>query len=232
MSAGALLRPVEPGIAGLPPWVVFTPYVFHDTSVRMPDTDTDEVLLAAAQRGDSEARGELFERCRPNMVALACKKLGPTREAEAHELVQDAFGKAHERLDQFKGDSKVSTWLYRITVNTCLDRKRQGPPPGGREIDGPVGDGWDPPAGSDVDPERRTLDGERAELIRRAFATLPTDERTVLLLQTYKDKTNSEIAHLLNWPLGTVKTRLRNAKIRMRDALRELGLTPEDLRYS
>lgn len=197
----------------------------------MPDTDTDEVLLAAAQRGDVEARNELFERCRPNMLAQACKTLGPTREAEAHDVVQDALIKANRGLDRFKGDSKVSTWLYTITRNACLDWIKKHPPrPGDVPIDDPtVGEAtWIPPATlvRDVVSEA-TRCRQLGELFKKASATLPKDERTVLLLQIYKDKTNSEIADLLNWPLGTVKTRLRNAKIRMRDAVVEYGLTAE-----
>ena len=231
MTEGALLRPGEPGIARLPPWVVFTPYVFHDTCVRMPDTDTDEVLLAAAQRGDVEARDELFARCRPNMVAQACKLLGPTREDEAQDVAQEALTKAARGLDRFKGDSKVSTWIYAITRNACLDWIRTHPPrPGDVPIDDPtVGEAtWIPPSTlvGDVVSEA-TEKGQLGELVKKALATLPKDERTVQLLQTYKGLTNTEIATLLNWPLGTVKTRLRNAKIRMRDAVVQYGLTAE-----
>jgi len=231
MTEGALFRPGEPGIARFPPWVVFTPYVFHDTSVRMPETDTDEVLLAAAQRGDREARDELFARCRPNMVAQACKMLGPTREDEAEDVAQAALQKADRGLDRFKGDSKVSTWIYAITRNACLDWRRTHPPRSGDvPIDDPtVGEAtWIPPATlvGDVVSEA-TRRRQLGKLFEKAFATLPKDERTVLLLQTYKDLTNTEIAERLNWPLGTVKTRLRNAKIRMRDAVVQYGLTAE-----
>lgn len=197
----------------------------------MPKTDTDKVLLAAAQRGDSEARGELFKRCQPKMVALACQKLGPAREAEAHEVVQEVFLKAHQRFAQFKGDSEFSTWLYRITFNTSVDVLRKHPRrPDDVEIDDPtVGEAtWVPPArlvGEVVSEATRRR--QLGELFKKAFATLPKDERTVLLLQTYEELTNHEIAVRLNWPLGTVKTRLRNAKIRMRDAVVQYGLTAE-----
>lgn len=83
-------------------------------------TNNDQILINQIKHGDTNAFGQLVDRYKDLVYTLAIRMLKNREEAE--EVSQDTFIKTYKSLDRFKGDSKFSTWIYRVAYNTCLDR--------------------------------------------------------------------------------------------------------------
>ena len=170
-------------------------------------TWTDEELVARSIRGDHESFNELILRWERPIYALAYRTIG--REEDARDVCQETFLRAFRSLAGFRGQSKFSSWLYRIALNLCRDWMR-------RERRTPV---VQPP--EDVDLLELAAAAEPAEsiedlvarqdltrLVERAMAALPPEQRTAIVLKEYHGLTFQEIADLVGCPLSTVKTRL------------------------
>src|SRR5690348_9660792 len=84
--------------------------------------ETDQDLIARAQKGDDDAFAALVRRHHPGVATLCRSMLGD--DAAADDAAQDVFLKAHRSLKSFRGDAKLSTWLYRVATNRCLDLLR------------------------------------------------------------------------------------------------------------
>jgi RNA polymerase sigma-70 factor, ECF subfamily len=157
-------------------------------------TEADDLtLLRAHQDGDRDAFGELFRRHRDRMWAVA---LRTARDPEvAADAVQDAFLNAFRRAGSFRGDSQVTTWLHRITVNACLDRLRRHRPTADLDDHDPV----------------EPRDGHHAvELrldVRQALGQLPEGQRLALVLVDMHGLSVAEAAAILEVAEGTVKSR-------------------------
>ncbi len=165
---------------------------------------SDVELLALHRDGDSEAFGEIFRRHKDRMWAVA---LRTTRDPElASDAVQDAFINAFRRADSFRGDSQVSTWLYRIVVNACLDRLRRSRPTSD------IAD-YDP-----VEPRDYHRSVEVRIDVRAALEHLPEAQRMALVLVDMQGLSVSEAAQVLDVAEGTIKSRCS----RGRSALAEL----------
>lgn len=170
---------------------------------------SDKELLARHVAGDPDAFGELFRRHRDRMWAVALRTVGD-RELAA-DAVQEAFISAFRRADRFRGDSAVTTWLHRITVNASIDRlRREKPTTPLPEID---------PA----DRHDRHDSAETALDVRAALATLPEAQRVALVLVDMEGLPVAEAAAILGVAEGTIKSRCS----RGRAALAPL-LTPHD----
>lgn len=170
-------------------------------------TWTDEELVARSKSGDVESFNQLILRWERPIYALAFRVIG--REEDARDVCQDAFLRAFKALPGFKGESKFSSWLYRITLNLCRDwmRKQRRAPvvqmPEDTEaleltsVSGPVESIEDLVA-------RREL----SAVVEEAMALLPEEQRTAIVLKEYHGMTFQEIADMQKCPLSTVKTRL------------------------
>ena len=190
-------------------------------------TWTDEELVARSRGGDVESFNELILRWERPIYALAYRVIG--REDDARDVCQEAFLRAFRALPGFKGQSKFSSWLYRITLNLCRDwirRQRRNPTsqlpedtdPGELMADaGPVESIEDLAA-------RREL----SAVVEDAMALLPGEQRTVIILKEYHGMTFQEIADLQGCPLSTVKTRLYQGLSVLRRHLQRNGhMEPE-----
>ncbi len=156
----------------------------------------DHQLLALHCAGDADAFGELFARHRDRMWAVA---LRTTRDPElAADAVQDGFLSAFRRADSFRGDSAVTTWLYRIVVNACLDRIRRAK--ARHEVPAELS-----PEISDPQ-DRHSLLETRLD-VERALARLPEGQRLALVLVDMQGFPVAEAAHVLGVPEGTIKSR-------------------------
>ncbi len=174
--------------------------------------------VAPAERAglaDATAFAELVAREKERVFRVALSVLGPGSEAEAEDVTQEVFVRAYRSLTSFRGESRLSTWIYRLAFNLAVDhrrrlgRRREQPDPGPLEVA--------PDAAPSSDPYRRARQAERSRAVRRALARLPEERRAVLHLHYWMGHTVAEIGELLDLPAGTVKSHLHRA----REALRE-----------
>jgi RNA polymerase sigma-70 factor, ECF subfamily len=170
-------------------------------------TWTDEELVARSIRGDNESFNQLILRWERPIFALAYRTIG--REEDARDVCQETFLRAFRSLSGFRGQSKFSSWLYRIALNLCRDWMR-------RERRTPV---VQPPEDVDLlelasaaEPSESIEDlvarQDLTRAVERAMAVLPPEQRTAIVLKEYHGLTFQEIADLVGCPLSTVKTRL------------------------
>lgn len=183
---------------------------------------TDEELVAAFQDGDVSTFDELVIRWDRKIQGAIYRILGS--EEEARDLCQEAFLKAYKALPGFKGEARFSSWLYQIALNLCRDRMRRRK---GRTFVSL--DELQPPEHSQhtsSSPSALEL-VEAADLSRAvasAMATLPPDQRQVIVLKEYEGFTFVEIAQVLGLPLSTVKTRLYRGLVQLRERLEREGV--------
>lgn len=183
----------------------------------------DAELLERARRGDTRAFYELVHLYERSVYWIAFGMLG--NAADAEEITQETFLKCYQHLDQFRGESKFSTWLTQIAVNEARQRlRRQRPdlfesleasvelPDGGRWLRWFTAD-WR------ENPEQRYAAEELRRLVTEAVQSLPPIYRTVLLLRDLQAMTNQEVAQVLGLSLPAVKSRLLRARLQLREKL-------------
>jgi len=165
----------------------------------------------------------LVERHQGRAFGLALRVLRD--EEQARDVVQDALLKAYGSLDRFEGRAAFYTWLHRIVMNLCLDRKRREKT--ARRVDFDDAAEREIEAGGELEgPPAPIEQVERAELreqLARAIATLPPEARRTLELREIDELSYEEIARVLGVPKGTVMSRLHHARRRVRDALVAAG---------
>jgi RNA polymerase sigma-70 factor (ECF subfamily) len=183
--------------------------------------ESDEALVRQLVDGDAAALEELAARHARAAYGLALHMLGDPGWAE--ELVQEVLlrlWRQPARYDPARGS--VQTWLLRITHNAAVDalRSRRGT---ARAMDGGA-DALDTLPAAGPDPFACAWDGARAEVVRRALAALPAEQREVIELAYYGGLSQAEIARRTGRPLGTIKTRLRLAFDKLREVLHDHDL--------
>jgi RNA polymerase sigma-70 factor (ECF subfamily) len=164
----------------------------------------DSALARAAADGNREAFDTIVERHR-RAVYQVCYRFVNNHE-DASDLAQDAFVRAWKGLKNFKGQSALSTWLYRIAVNVCLNRKAEK-----RRITEPI-ETTEHVADTRIEGAHHALvREERAVVVRRAIANLPEKQRATLILRTYHEMSHQEIADVLGTSVGAAKANLFHA---------------------
>jgi len=182
-----------------------------------PPADAD--LVARAVGGDDDAYAALVARYEDLVYTVAVRVVG--NEEDARDVAQEAFVRAHRALPKFRGDSKFSSWLYRITVNralTHLKRKRRR----GVAVDidrarALESSAIDPPRQDD--PGQGVVDEEFRLSVRGAVAELPPRYRAVVTLFYLEERSYNEVAEILGIPMGTLKTHLHRARQLLREKL-------------
>jgi RNA polymerase sigma-70 factor (ECF subfamily) len=182
--------------------------------------DKDEAaLIERCRAGDLAAFEPLVEKYRQRVYRLAYNVLRDPEEA--WDVAQDAFIRAFQALPSFRGDSAFYTWLFRIVMNVARDRARQhaarGRAFGTERVDEKDWDRILVDQGTAPDTHAAQIE-ERAR-IGRALATLSEPHRAIIMLSDLEGLSYREIAEVLNIPMGTVMSRLHNARRRLRDAL-------------
>jgi RNA polymerase sigma-70 factor (ECF subfamily) len=171
----------------------------------------DEELILRISRGDSEAVRLLYERY--GRLVYSCALQVVSDAAVAEEVCQDVFLRVWERSGTYRADrGKVATWLARIARNRAIDVLRSQRSRGIIAA-APVDDSISAAPGSGSDPGERLWQSLRDEQLREAVAALPAEQRQALTLAFFQGLTHRQIAESLGEPLGTVKTRIRDAKI-------------------
>lgn len=176
------------------------------------DDGSDQALLARYRNGDRDAFAEIVVRYQRPIYNAAFWML---RNAEdARDIAQVVFMRVVERLDEYDSHYKFFSWIYRIAVNESLNLLRRN----GHEE--PLDDEVDLPGIGD-DPETQVRDAERSRYVQRALSTMSTMDRTVIVLRHFSDCSYQEIARILDVDEKTVKSRLFEARHRLRDLLKE-----------
>ena len=181
-------------------------------------TLSDGELLRRVGAGDGSAFEQLYRRYARSVFGLALRRLGD--RARAEDAVQETFTSIWRSAATYKPDrGPGAPWLYTVARNAIVDHTR-----GGRR-EAMVGEPPDEPAPDDAPPERAEQSWI-AWRVHRALEELSPNERSVLELAYWGGLSQSEIATMLNLPLGTVKTRTRSALSKLADVLEgELGDT-------
>jgi RNA polymerase sigma-70 factor (ECF subfamily) len=181
--------------------------------------DADRDALGRMVRGDRDALGEVYDRHVRLLYSLALRIV--RRPADAEDVLQEVFAQVWRqagRYDTARGT--VAGWLVMLTRSRALDRLRQDRgEPAAADIEAASAGVVDPEMTIDL----RLVDAEQAAQVRAALEALPDNQRVPLELAYYEGLSQSAIAARLETPLGTVKTRMRQALLRLRDALAEQG---------
>ena len=173
-------------------------------AARAPLVDMDErQLVAACLAGQREAFDIIVERHRRSVYHLCYRFVG--NHEDASDLSQDVFVRAYKGLQRFRGQSSLSTWLYRIGLNVCLNRV---------SVKRPITEPIDARPHLDeraLDPAVELLRGERAGEVRAAIAELPKKQRATVILRVYHELSHEEIAGILGSSVGAVKANFFHA---------------------
>ena len=174
---------------------------------------SEEKLIRQAIGGSSDAFTALMSGHERRMYAI-CLRICQNAE-DAQDCLQDAMLRVYRSLDRFKGESAFSTWLYRVTTNTCLDALRRQKARPGTSLDALLETGWSPMEEGDT-PEERAVRREMGAALREMIAELPEDLRVAVVLRDVEGLSYEELAQTLNVNVGTVKSRISRARERLR----------------
>ena len=171
--------------------------------------DSDEALMARVAGGDERAFQLLSRRHLPAMLGLARRILG--NAADAEDVAQEAFMRVWTHAPRWQPLAQFRTWLTRVVINLCLDRKRRAP---WVELE-TAGDVVDPAPGAGEKAE----DNERERMLAAAIEKLPVRQRSAIVL-TYGDgMSNAQVAEILDTSVSAVETLLVRAKQNLRRTL-------------
>jgi RNA polymerase sigma-70 factor (ECF subfamily) len=177
----------------------------------------DRALVARASQGDVEAFTKLVRAHSSLVYRVALRMLG---DQSAQDASQEVWIRVWRNIRSFRGESAFSTWLYRITMNTCLSaRQREA-----RREQQEVGDEMPylpEPSGGDADPEAATLSAERRDEIQVALKHVRAEHRAALVLRHMEGLSYAEIAEVLEVPDGTAKGWVSRGRAAMLIALAE-----------
>ena len=185
----------------------------------LPADDHDARLLRAHASGDPQAFCDLLDRYRNRILQLVRCRVG-AGSLWVEDVAQDVFVQVHRKAATFEGRSTVKTWLYAVAINVCRDHQRhqrRAPHPAPLAIDAiePLAELPD----TSLDPLEQIEQQERATLVREALETLSEAHRTVLYMRDHEDMTYEQMADALGVPIGTVRSRLHNARAALADVL-------------
>lgn len=186
-----------------------------EVTVVRPQPDesaSDADLVAACLNGDAAAFDVLVLRHQRVVYQLCYRFVG--NHADAADLAQDVFVRAYRGLRNFRGQSSLTTWLYRIGVNVCLNHAAVK-----RPQSEPIEDRQHVDTSSES-PADRLLRAERAERVRAAIAALPSKQRAALILRIYHEMSHQDIASVLGSSVGAVKANVFHA---LRNLKKSLG---------
>lgn len=151
-------------------------------------------------------------------VYLLCLRMMGNRE-DALDCAQEAMINAYRAFDRFHGDNQGKTWFLRIAHNVCIDqlRKRKNIV----SLDSLREEGFDPADQATLSPYAQLEQKERQDMLREAVNDLPDEQKAVMVLRDFQDLSYEEIGEALNIPLGTVKSRLKRAREKIKQILQQ-----------
>ena len=183
-------------------------------------TEIEKMLILKSQQGDVNSFEELISNYQLYAYNIAFQML--KHEEDAKDAAQDALIKVYKNIGQFQMDSKFSTWLYRIVINTCKDQLRSKKSQW-MSIEDESSDAkeWIEklPARESEQPDRQLEKKEVSERIMEAFNRLSPNHKSVLMLRDIQGMSYEEIGVIENCSVGTIKSRINRGRLILRDIL-------------
>lgn len=173
-------------------------------------------LIAACKAEDTNAFEKLIQMYETKIYNLCFYTL--KNKEDALDAAQEVCIKIYKSINKFKGDSKFSTWVYRITYNTCMDHVKK------RKDDIPYDDFIDTESNEDNKIEGIIETKELKQEIRNCIMKLSEDFRTIIILRDIDGLSYAEISGILNIEVGTVKSRLSRARENLKNELIKNGV--------
>lgn len=195
-------------------------------------------LVDQLRRGDPVAFRTLIERYK-RPIYLLCLRL-MSDEAEAEDMTQETFIRASQAIDLFRGDSSLSTWLYRIASNLCknrvgyLSRRKQASHDHLPALEEKVGDSWQRELSSTVQhdqPEDAIESKEAQAMIIKALNALPDKQKVAITLRDIQGLSYLEITEITGASLGTVKSRIHQGRLSLMKIYHQL-INGEEVTHS
>lgn len=186
-------------------------------SSNLAESQDQSAILTRAQAGDHEAFAQLYSIHKKQVYSLCLRMVSNVHEAE--DLTQEAFLQFHRKIDTFRGESALSTWLHRLTVNVVLMQLRKK----GLQLnslDEIMEVGPDHRPGRSFGAPDLALSGAIDRLVlQRAIDELPAGYRLVFVLHDIEGYEHNEIASLLDFSIGNSKSQLHKARLKLREFL-------------
>lgn len=185
----------------------------------MADSSEITLLIQKAQKGDTNAFGTLVASYEKFIFNVACKMFSNSEDAS--DIAQEALIKAYKNIDKFDFNSSFSTWLYRITVNACIDemRRRKGRESISIDAEDEEGGLTVQIEDTSLGAEERVIQNETVSEVRAAIDKLSEEHKTVIILRDLQDMTYEQVAQTLDLSIGTVKSRLARARKSLKDII-------------
>lgn len=186
--------------------------------------DMETKIIKKAAKGDKDAFEKLIIKYEKRVYNIAYQMFG--NEHDAMDVAQDVFIKVYQSLHKFNNKSAFSTWLHRITVNTCIDAHRK------RKKDKQV-ESIDETRENDdgvltkqyvdkgLTPEEAAIKKENIMMVREAIDSLKEDHKAIIILRDIKGYSYDEIADILEVSIGTVKSRIARARSQLKNSILE-----------
>ncbi|MTI68211.1 MAG: sigma-70 family RNA polymerase sigma factor [Firmicutes bacterium] len=180
----------------------------------------DEYLVKEIQRGNSKVFSQLVDNYKNRIYAMAYKFTKDYQETQ--DLSQEIFIKIYNQIDKFKFKSKVSTWIYRVATNTCLDWKKKKRPNVIEWENMTTGENeaFNDNIQRDL-PLEKLLKEEYQDRIHNIISNMKDMYKTVIIMYHFNEMSYSEIANVLDVPRKTVETRLYRARRNLKDELKK-----------
>lgn len=170
-----------------------------------PSSDATQALVERCRRGEREALADFYRAYRSDVARNLYRVLGPHRD-DVEDVVQEVFIEVFRSIARFRGEAKVSTWLYRVCVNVALQRLRKRR----RLAEVPSSEG--PETRDEQTPHRTIETAERMRAVYRILDELSPKKRVVFVLHEIEGREPREIAGIVGAPVLTVRTRLHYAR--------------------
>lgn len=189
----------------------------------------DRALASRAAAGDIRAFNDLVRLYQRRVFGVALRMLGDRMEAE--DVAQEVFVALHGALKGFRAESQLSTWIYRITRNHCLNRikyltrrgrKAMSAAASGLAADGSGEDPLSRISSSDPSPARVLETQQDTATLKAALLRLSPEQRDLVVLREVEQLSYEEMADITGLPVGTIKSRLHRARAALLEALPEL----------
>ena len=190
--------------------------------------EEEYALVQRIQSGDSDAFAVMMDLYQKQVYNLALRTVGNPEDAA--DMTQEAFLRAYRAIGSFRGDSKLSVWLYRLTQNVCIDflRSKGRKPTVSLTVENEADEAQELDVADDrFDPEEQYQRKALRDAVRRGLMALPEEYREILILREINGLSYAEIGERLQLEEGTVKSRLFRARKKLCEFLQRDGNLPD-----